>query len=386
MTLSMGSPGGRGLSPHSSAWRKWLRVIVDAAFVFLLGAAFRVATLGVLARANGESLPGLLTKWDAQYYLAIAEQGYFRADIATDVPVHERTLAFFPGYPALVRLVHEMTRLEYVAAAALVNVIAGVAMTAGVMGLARRLGAGRAAQIGAAVVVSSAPMSITYSMPYSEALFGALAVWSLVALLDRRWWWAAGLVLLLGLTRLTAVTMIGVFALAVLRHARRDWRAWLALALPPWSLLGYLAWASSHTLPQGGYFGIQEAGWGSGFDFGRATVTWVWRVMSTGGEGGYLLTVGVMLAAVGALIAAWGRVPGEVWWFAAALLATVLLSDGIMHSRPRLLLPAVVLLLPWVIRGVEKLPPAVSVGLGAVWVLFGAWYSAYMLAVFEWAI
>jgi hypothetical protein len=361
-------------------------VLVDATLVFTLGAAFRVAVLGLLARANDDSLSGLLNKWDAQFYLGIAEKGYFRADIGTDVPVHERTLAFFPGYPGLVRLVHELTHLDYGVSAALVNLVAGVAMTAGVMVLAQRMGAGRAAQIGAAVVVTSAPMAITYSMPYSEALFGALAVWALVALIDRRWWWAAGLIFLLGFTRLTAVTMIGVFVLVVLLYARRDWRAWVALSLTPWSLLGYLTWASSHTIAQGGYFGIQEAGWNSGFDWGRATVTWAWEVLVTGRSGGYLLTVGVMVAAVAALLAAWRRVPWEVWWFTAALLATVLLSDGIMHSRPRLLLPAVILLLPWVIRGVEKLPPRLTVALGAAWVLFGAWFSAYMLAVFEWAI
>lgn len=362
------------------------RLLLDAALVFVLGAAFRVVVLGVFARANDDTVPGLLTKWDAQYYLQIAEHGYFGADIATDVPVHERTLAFFPGYPGLVRLVHELTRLDYGAAAALVNVIAGVAMTAGVMVLAQRMGAGRAAQIAAAVVVSAAPMSITYSMPYTEALFGALAVWSLVALIDRRWWWVAGLIFLLGFTRLTAVTLIGVFGLVVLLHARRDWRAWVALALTPWSLFGYLAWSSAYTLNRGGYFGIQEAGWHSGFDFGRATVTWVWEVLTTGSEGGYLLSVGVMVAAVVALVAAWGRMPPVVWWFSAALLATVLLSDGIMHSRPRLLLPAVILLLPWVIRGVDKLSRRAVVALGAAWIVFGAWFSAYMLAVFEWAI
>lgn len=382
MTLSTGSPEGRGYGRRGSV----VRLLVDAALVFVIGAAFRVAVLGILARANDDSLDGLLQKWDARYYLEIAERGYFRADVVTDVPVHERTLAFFPGYPGLVRLVHEVTRLDIGAAAALVNVVAGIAMTAGVMVLAERMGAGRVAQIGSAVVVSAAPMSITYSMPYTEALFGALAVWSIVALMDRRWWWAAGLIFLLGFTRLTAVTMIGVFALVVLVYARRDWRAWTALALTPWSLLGYLAWASAWTLDRGGYFGIQEAGWDSGFDFGRATVVWVWEVLTTGEDGGYLLTVGVMIAAVIALVAGWGRVPFEVWWFSAALLATVLLSDGIMHSRPRLLLPAVILLLPWVIRIVGKLPWKVSVALGTAWVVFGAWFSAYMLAVFEWAI
>ena len=363
-----------------------LRLLIDAALVFLVGAVFRVATLGVLARANDDSLSGLLLKWDAQYYLAIAESGYFDAPLATDVPVHQRTLAFFPGFPLLVRALHTVTGLEFAAAAALVNAVAGVAMTAGAMAIAQRTGAGRRGQVGVGVLVSAAPMSITFSMPYTEALFGALAFWAIVALMDRRWGWAAGLILLLGFTRLTAVALIGVFGLVVLLRERHDRRAWLCLALTPWSLVGYVAWASWHSREVGGYFGVQAMGWHSGFDFGVATVRWAWEVLTTGTEVGYLLSLGVMVAAVVSLVAAWGRVPPEVWWFAAAILATVLLSDGIMHSRPRLLLPAVILLLPWVVRGVEKLPLAVTLTAATGWVLFGAWFSAYMLAVFEWAI
>ncbi|GAB3696562.1 hypothetical protein [Corynebacterium nasicanis] len=363
-----------------------VRVLLDATLAFLVGAAFRVGTLGVFARANGESVPGLLGQWDAQYYLAIAEYGYVAAPIATDVPVEQRTLAFFPGFPLLVRAVHDLSGLDYPAAAALVNVVAGVAMTAGAMMLARRLGADRWGRLGAGILVSAAPMSITFSMPYSEALFGALAFWALVALLDARWAWAAGLILLLGTTRLTAVALILVFALAVVLRARRDVRAWVCLALTPWSLLAYVAWASWHTREVGGYFGIQAQGWNSGVDGGVATARWVWEVLTTGSEGGYLLTVAVMLGAVVGLAAAWGRLPWEVWCFAALLMATVLLSDGIMHSRPRLLLPTVVVLLPWVLRGAVALPRWGRVLAAAAWVLFGAWYSAYMLAVFPWAI
>lgn len=351
-----------------------------------MGAVFRILTLSVIAQANNESLTGLLKKWDSRYYLAIAEDGYFEANLSTDVPAHHRTLAFFPGFPTLVRLLHQLTGWEVATAAALVNVAAGVAMTAGAMVIAGRMGAGRAGRIGAGVLVSSAPMSITFSMPYTEALFGALAFWAIVALMDRRWGIAAGLIFLLGFTRLTAVAMIGVFGLVLLLRARRDWRAWACLALTPWSLLGYVVWASWHTREAGGYFGIQEAGWHSGFDFGAATLRWVWKVLTTSAEVGYLLSVGVMAAAVVALVAAWGRTPLEVWWFAAAISATVLLSDGIMHSRPRLLLPAVILLLPWVLRGAEKLPRVWQVSVAGGWVVFGAWFSAYMLGVFPWAI
>lgn len=363
-----------------------LRLLIDAAFIFLVGAVFRVLLLGVMARANDVSVDGLLGKWDAQYYLAIAEYGYFEAPVTTDVPVHHRTLAFFPGFPLLVRAVHQLTGLDFMTAAILVNLLAGVAMTAGAMTIALRMGADRWGRAAAGILVSAAPMSITFSMPYTEALFGALAFWALVALIDRRWGWAAGLILLLGGTRLTAVALIAVFGLLVLLRARRDWRAWACLAATPWLLIGHVAWASWHTREAGGYFGIQAQGWHSGFDFGAATVRWVWEVLTAGTDAGYFLTIAVMLVSVAALIAAWGRVPAVVWWFAAILLATVLLSDGIMHSRPRLLLPAVILMLPWGLWVVDRLPRWGSALAGVAWVVFGAWYSAYMLAVFDWAI
>ena len=363
-----------------------LRLLIDAALVFLVGAFVRVFLLGVLASSNNDTASGLLGKWDAQYYLAIAEYGYFGAPVATDVPVHHRTLAFFPGYPLLVRAVHQVTGLDFMMAAILVSLLAGVAMTAGAMTIAHRMGADRWGRAAAGILVSAAPMSITFSMPYTEALFGALAFWALVALIDRRWGWAAGLVLLLGGIRLTAVALIAVFGLLVLLRARSDWRAWASLAATPWLLIGYVAWASWHTREAGGYFGIQAQGWHSSFDFGAATVRWVWEVVTTGTDAGYFLTIAVMLVSVAALIAARERVPAVVWWFAAILMSTVLLSDGIMHSRPRLLLPAVILMLPWGLRLVDRLPRWGSALAGVAWVGFGAWYSAYMLAVFEWAI
>lgn len=363
-----------------------LAVLIDAALIFLIGSVVRVLTLGAMARLNGEELTGLLTKWDAQYYLVIAEHGYFEAPLDTAVPVHHRTLAFFPGLPLLIRGVHAVTGLEPAAAAALVNVIAGVAMTAAAMVIARRMGAGRLGVAAVGVLVSAAPMSITFTMPYTEALFGALAFWALIALMDRRWGWAAGLILLLGFVRITAVALIVVFVLAVLIRAPRDPRAWACLAVTPWSLAGYLVWASWHSREVGGYFGIQAQGWHTGFDFGAGTLAWSAEVLTTGTEVGYLLSLAVMIAAVVALPLAWGRVPAEVWAFSAVVMAMVLLSDGIMHSRPRLLLPTVLLLAPWVVRGVDKLPRWGTALLAGAWIAFGAWYSGYMLAVFEWAI
>ena len=92
-----------------------------------------------------------------------------------------------------------------------------------------------------------------------------------------------------------------------------------------------------------------------------------------------LIIVGAVVVLLTSLRAAFrGQLPWIVWLFGAAIIANVLLSDGIMHSRPRLLLPAYVLLFPWVVRW----RPRTAV----MYVLVSAWVSAYFLMVFPWAI
>ena len=351
-----------------------------AALVALIGAAVRVGLLAVVAAVQDDKLWGLLNKWDAKHYVGIARGGYFGADISTDGPVHETTMAFFPGFPFLVRAVSGILGTGEAGTAIALNVLFSIALAAGVMALAAQMGMGKWAQVLSAVVVTSAPMSIVFSMPYTEALFGALAIWAVVALVGERWWAAAAYIFVAGLVRLTAVDLVAVFGLMVLLRARKDWRAWAAVAFSVVPLVGYLWWSSSHLKDVGGYFGIQKEHWNSGFDGGKATAIWLWETLTGATNGGYLLSAGVMIAAPVCLVLAWRRLPLAAWLFSAVLMANVLLSDGIMHSRPRLLLPAVIVLLPWVKKGASA-----SVAVFA-WALFGAWFSAYMLGVFEWAI
>ena len=360
-------------SPLRSLW-------APAALVALLGAALRVGVLAAVAVVQDDSLWGLLNKWDAKHYVEIARGGYFGADISTDGPVHETTMAFFPGFPFLVRIVSSLLGAGVAGTAIVLNVLFSVALAAGVMALAARMGKGKRAQVLSAVVVTGVPMSIVFTMPYTESLFGALAIWAVVALVDERWWAAAAFVFLAGLVRLTAVDLVAVFALMVLLRARRDWRAWAAVVFSTVPLAGYLWWSSSHLKEAGGYFGIQKEHWNSGFDGGKATAVWLWETLSGATNGGYLLSAGVMIAAPVFLVLAWHRLPLAAWLFSAVLMANVLLSDGIMHSRPRLLLPAVIVLLPWVKKGASASAAALA------WAVFGAWFSAYMLGVFEWAI
>ena len=147
-----------------------------AALVALIGAALRVGVLAAVAAVQDDKLWGLLNKWDAKHYVGIARGGYFGADISTDGPVHETTMAFFPGFPFLVRAVSGILGTGEAGTAIALNVLFSIALAAGVMALAAQMGMGKWAQVLSAVVVTSAPMSIVFSMPYTEALFGALAL------------------------------------------------------------------------------------------------------------------------------------------------------------------------------------------------------------------
>lgn len=349
-----------------------LRCWFYAALVAVVGTAIRLSVLAAMAAAQGDSLWGLLNKWDAHYYVDIARAGYVGAG-------DETALAFFPGFPLVVRAVSNLLGTDIAGTAMVLNLFFTIALAAGVMALARQMGLGTRGQVLGAAVVTSAPMSIVFAMPYTEALFGALAIWAVVMLHDQRWIAAGALIFLASFVRLTAVDLIVVFALMVLCKARRTWWAWLCVAVSALPLAGYIWWANRHLAGADGYFGLQEKHWNSGFDGGRATVSWVVETLSSATNGGYLLSAAVIIAAPICLLLAWGRLPLPAWLFAAVLMANVLLSDGIMHSRPRLLLPAAVVLVPWV----GKKGASASVG---AWVLFGAWFSAYMLAVFEWAI
>ncbi|QAU53332.1 hypothetical protein [Corynebacterium pelargi] len=349
-----------------------------ATWLFLATAIVR---FGLLLAMNPSHAVDYLAKWDGEQYVAIARFGYFSADGsgAADPEIYQQRLAFFPAYPLAIRLVFAalhwipLLPISYAGVGVLISCIAGVAATMAMLRLSGQ-------QPNAALLLLGAPMAITLTMVYTESLFLACALWALVYLIQRRLLPAALLVALAGLVRLTAVDLWLVLAASVAVYHRRSLKAWVLCALAAVPAVGYLLWASWHTREVGGYFGMQEQGWDSGFDFGRATLTWLGTWHS---NPGYIISSAIILAALLTLpVATWwaraGFLDWHLWLFGLAISANVLLSNGIMHSRPRLLLPAVVLLLPLA----RRLPTWVMV----LWCLLGAMISAYMVGIFQWAI
>ena len=112
----------------------------------------------------------------------------------------QSSIAFFPGYPLLIRALSTPFGLSPVFAGCAVSLFAGVAATVGLWQLAVRLSDEGTADR-SVVLFAFFPSAFVLSMVYADALFIALSVWCLLALLDRRWLAAGAAAAAAGLVR-----------------------------------------------------------------------------------------------------------------------------------------------------------------------------------------
>ena len=175
-----------------------------AASGVLIYAAVRVLTLAVVAlllhhgRFRAWSLAHLIVSWDSGRFLYIAAHGY------AYVPGYQHPdsiLASYPGYPLAIDTIAWVPGIGLERAGFAVTIAAGLAAAWGLTRLGMALTGDRRLSLVMVAVWAVAPASIVLSMVYSEALFCALAIWSLVALAGRRWLMAAVLTIGAGLAR-----------------------------------------------------------------------------------------------------------------------------------------------------------------------------------------
>jgi hypothetical protein len=191
-----------GRSWAGSAWAKWqapvgqslpgwivARVLVISALAL---AHYLVDNLGIRDLAARASVRAGLTAWDGGYYVDIASKGY--EAIARDA------LRFFPLVPMLAK---PLTWLGIPAQAAVVIVsnVSALIAAALLYTLARREGRDEAFAGRATWLLALAPAAFVLVMGYTEATTIALAVGMFLALRSKRWWIAAGLGVLVGLSR-----------------------------------------------------------------------------------------------------------------------------------------------------------------------------------------
>ncbi len=203
-----------------------------------VAAAF-VVTTGIINRiepppAFSPVRDGLLA-WDGTWYRLIAERGYAGAsDPAT---------RFFPLWPILGRAVGWVAGgpgFALVVMANLFALVAGALLHRLVMAETGNRDTARYA----VRLFALSPPAFVLVLAYSEALFLVLALAMILSLQGRRWWSAAALGYLAGLTRPVAALLSVSAAVAVWQSGnRRRAECVAAVVAPVLGTLTFLAWS-----------------------------------------------------------------------------------------------------------------------------------------------
>jgi len=357
--------------------------------------------LGVLAWLNGAGGPSLLdrlTKWDGLFYSGIASAGYpQRIAIAPDGSLSEgMEFAFHPLFPGLAGALHLLGMPARVAVV-LVACIAGLAAAVVIHLLTTYLLGSRRAGYFAVALLGVLPASITLQMGYAESLYLALAGASVLFALRGRWWLAAGCAFAAGLTRPTALVLAVVVPLGAWRAARQARRRGEPSPVRWPSVIGasivaaagapvYWAWLWIRTGDTTAWFTVEEHGWASHFDFGVQTWNFIYDTLS--GPDGFLAPVvcAIVLGyVVACVLLVLGRWPAPLTAVTLLSVAMALLSTNYWHSKPRLLLAAFLLLIP-AAGALTRLRDRTAIILLSTGTLISAWFGAYLLVVWPYAI
>ncbi|WP_370086509.1 hypothetical protein [Streptacidiphilus sp. MAP12-16] len=369
--------------PRASRFLGWLRRAAPALLLFLVARVAGLAVTVALSRGSAtHTLRRLAVHWDAAWYLDIARHGYDHAirPVQPGQHLHFTNLAFFPVYPALIRLVHTVLAFVPWGAAGLLTAgLCSLVAAGGIFAVAAHRYGPRVGTI-ATLLWGIAPTAAVESAGYSEAAFTALAAWALYALATRRWLTAGALSILAGLTRPTGVAVaaavVAAAALEVWSTVResgsgpawlerlsrseecaetalplgrtRLWRPAVAAVLAPMGWLGFVAWTGLRLHRWDAYFRIQAL-WRTRFDFGHTTAA-DFKMLFTRDTpvNLYFPMVGCMLIAAAVLLVITFAQRQPLSWLVFSLVIIVItLGDAAyFSSRGRFLLPAFPLLLP----------------------------------------
>ncbi|OMI87130.1 hypothetical protein BSZ07_23030 [Streptomyces sp. M1013] len=412
-------PAGTGGRPAGEAaarsWRSWPPALPIGARPYLAPLALygvtKLVGLGVFAslltyagdfRGKNPRFGGgahwwdVLGTWDGWWYLQVAEHGYSPALVRLGgdglFTVQQNSVAFFPLYPALIRMVSESTGLGLYGSAILVSVVSSFIAAAGIYAVISLIAGARAGTVAAGLWAVAPGAGVEWAV-YSESLFVALAAWTCYAVMKGRWVAAGLLAFTAGLNRPTSAVLIGAVGLAALvtlaRPASRREHGIrgpvYAMLVAPLGLLSYIAWVGWSTGEATAYFTLQREGWAHFFDYGAYT----WDVLRNlaVGRGDYpfafstpdLLSLQLVLALPFLIALMLRRKPPLVLVaYTLATIVTVLGTQQMFGNTMRYLLPAFPLLLaPAAALSRLKLP-TLAVFFTTASIASG-WYAHYVI-------
>lgn len=359
---------GTAVTDRSSWFPGWRPLAVP----LLAWASSRAVVLLVIAvsnhlRGDGQRVIDALHLWDGNWYLEAAN-GYDYPNLNV-ADVGQVDIAFFPLFPALIRVASTLTGWTPLAAAVLVTAIFGALAIVAIWLLVNAI-SGREVADRATMLIAFFPGTISLTLIYSEGVMLTAAALALLALHRRNWLLAGVFGALASAARPNGIAVAaacGIAALIAIQQ-RREWKALLAPAIAPLGMVLYLGWLWAATGAANVWFRVQDEGWGEGIDFGAATLRdltqWYARLPRDLDFLNipfivHLRAVGLIFVVVAVVLMFRWRPPAPVWTYAAVVMALSLLSQT-LGARPRFIFTA--------------FPLIVAVA----WSVRGAWYSAVL--------
>lgn len=338
------------------AWRRTLPWVLTSRLVVVYATYLAVVVIGYPQgappfRSSTNEFRNLFARWDAGWYVTIAEGGYnYWGNARTQTNV-----AFFPAYPVLLRgtaallgarwgspddpaesfdVFTERRHVRLLHAGWLVSVVSFSWGLVFLFRLARDLTDSDEAATGAVAVAATYPFSFFYGAVYTEGVFLLCATAATYHFLHRRWALAAIAGLVAGLSRPNGCLLSVPLGIMALQMWSRDGYRWqtLALALPTAACAGlgmltFTGWLYANT---GEWFLWMKAhgAWGRQFSGIHRLALQRWRDLSGLGLYSYTVVHAVEILNMAATFlvvgVSWplGRRFGWAW--SAFLLATVL--------------------------------------------------------------
>jgi len=181
------------------------------------------------------------------------------------------------------------------------------------------------------------------------------------------------------------VALLVTVIVAIVQHRAR-WTALIGAGIGLAGVPAYLLWVGLRVGHLNAWFEIQTSGWGTTTDYGRSTFEFV-KVALHQGDG--LVQVAVALMLIAATVAAILAVARRTWLpltvYGVIAVAMVLGQAGYYHSKPRLLIPVLLTLIPPAFAAARARTGTAILAL-TTYALFGMWFGAYMLTVWHYTI
>ena len=338
----MGTGPGR-VSASDRLPRPWLfPLLVFAATWVLIVASWTLGARLIVPGYHAQHWYSFLWYKDVSWYWGVALYWYAPQG-SHGVPVNA---AWFPLFPAWLRLCSYLAFGNKVVGALLAMIISGGASAILVWSLASRI-RGHWVADRAVILYCAFPGAMMLAGAYSEALGIALVTASLLAAVNRRWLLAGLFGLLTTAEHPTLVVIVPALALTAL-HAiwtRRDWRSLLAPALAPLGIVGYFAWIGTRYHDYLFWFRLERKGWGQKIDFGKA----MWQRLTlqvglhhTPKHLPFVFLCDLMFAVLvaGVVLMLIARLPLPVTAYTVLLAISLSVSNG-AGPRPRLVWAAI---------------------------------------------